>query len=194
MLSGFYSRVRNRRLLGQICLIESVCLVKASNSRRCYKKYCCLSKTRNITSLCRIIKKNEKACEKRKSSTVLIRQLGINRLVSWRAKVFVSYWWVYSDSGSLQRKYCFIGLNVTEHLKSLLLSDFSASNKRKNLTSSQLNALNSFANCPSPKSIPFRQLHNSLTHPIFCACLHSCFHSGRKLTPPLSLTTAPTPL
>lgn len=32
----------------------------------------------------------------------------------------------------------------------------------------------------------------SLTHPTLCACLHSCFHGGRKLTPPLSLMTAPT--
>lgn len=111
-----YSTVRNRRLHS---LIESGCLVKASRLRRCYKKrYWCLSRSRSrsITSLCRISKKKEKICKKRKLKTVLICQQGISCLVSWGAKVFVYCWWVYNDSTSLLRKYCFIGLNVTEHL------------------------------------------------------------------------------
>lgn len=64
-------------------------------------------------------------------------------------------------------------------LNILLLSDLSAPSKSKKSNQLQLNASNSFQNCPFLESIPLRQLHVSLAHPSFF-CMSTQLFPWRK--------------
>lgn len=82
------------------------------------------------------------------------------------------------------------------------MSDLNEPNKHNKYNWFQLNASN-FPKLSISQEYTLSTAAVPLTHPSLRACLHSCFHGGRKLTPPLWLrlhpprfsgSSAPTPL